>query len=124
MGNPMLRKTAEGNDCGLITAAKVFFLFGTSCLAQRASPFKCVALRKTTCSPSFSWSVEQNAYKPYRCMLSPQRVGFLSRFGLKTPGYRVCPFRSRIGYGFRGNYAMTYEYSERNNTCKFSTMEL
>ena len=53
-------------------------------------------------------------------MLSPQTVRVLCRFGLKTPGCRVCPFRSRIGYGFRGNYVITYEFSERNNICKFS----
>ena len=33
-------------------------------------------------------------------MMPPQRVGFLGLFGLKT----LCPFWSRIGYGFRGNY--------------------
>ena len=41
-------------------------------------------------------------YKPDRYML-PQRVRFLSGFGLKK-SHGLCPFRSGIGYGFRGNY--------------------
>ena len=32
------------------------------------------------------------------------KVRFLRRFGVKTGIHALCPFWSRIGYGFRGNY--------------------
>ena len=43
---------------------------------------------------------------PYKSRVvnrSPQRVGFLRRFDLKT-GHTHCPYLSGIGYGFRGKY--------------------
>ena len=40
--------------------------------------------------------------------MSPQRVGFLSRFGLKTG---IGPFFAGIGgYGFRGNFGSVWTY--------------
>ena len=46
-------------------------------------------------------------YKPYM-FVSPQRVGFLSRFGLKTG---ISPLFARIGgYGFRGNFGSVWTY--------------
>ena len=53
--------------------------------------------------------------KPYR-YVPPHRVGFLSRFGLKTGiHYTLCPFWSGIMYGFRGNHGV-YERIYRFNS--------
>ena len=48
-------------------------------------------------------------YKPYR-YVPPHLVGVLRHFGLKTVFYKLCPFWSGIGYGFRGNYGSVYTY--------------
>ena len=46
-------------------------------------------------------STDAPLYKPYR-YVSPQRVGFFRRFGLKT--VEDFAHLSGIGYSFRGSY--------------------